>query len=332
MSNQGDILSYNPDLSIYSAPVSGVTLDDSYTVLDNFLSNVDLSSNKSNTALEFEMHSPSKKVSNLVNVIEKAKMLHAGIEDDLSSSVYGGNYLSSKDEVEVANILAENAKDVEFGSTNLEVYSILEKLISEMNDILTLYIECIFGKDVDTDSVASIESEYIDKIEKYETEQKYEKVNYFNLYYDTQISYLLGEYSDTVYKYVYNLGTMKENSTSFVPDKTSSKIIQASFEKIDTLLKSDIVKDSTVSDDITTALNNIFLAKQEVNLYLDTFASIYTMGGVSADFLEMKQENIDELERKLDNLVKTVMYSSISKGDITDTLKKKSKYRSFFVA
>ena len=46
----------------------------------------------------------------------------------------------------------------------------------------------------------------------------------------------------------------------------------------------------------------------------------------------MKQETIDSLEQKLDNLVKTVMYSGIAKEDIIETLKKKSNYRSFFVA
>jgi hypothetical protein len=333
MSNQGDILSYSPDLSIYSEPSSGVTLDSTSSTLETFLADVDLSANKSNCAYEFELHAPSKKVQALVNTLEMAKNLKDSIEDSLSKNEYGSSYLSSGDEAESSSIFAQNSTDLEFGTTDLEIYKVVEDLVDEMNGVLTLYAQCIFGKDVDLDAIPSIESEYINKIEKYETERKYEKVNYFNLYYDTQISYLVGEYADDIYRFVYNLSTIKDvNKTNFTPDTNSRKIIKASFDKNNTLLQQDLNKAANCGTDVTTALNNIFLTKQEVNTYLDTFANIYQLDGVSADFLQMKQENINSLEQKLDNLVKTVMYSGIAKDDIQETLKKKSKYRSFFVA
>ena len=330
--NQGYILEYKPDLEIRSEPESGMSLEDTYSITDNFLANVEIDAKRSNTAIEFELHSPAKKIAFLSKTLEHAKKLKSSMEDSLSSTLYGDDYFTASDD-EAKVILDNNFNDLEFGSVYLEIFAILKSLIEEMDSIMTLYIECIFGKDVDLDSVDSIEQVYLDKIQKFESEQNYEKVNYFNLYYDTQISYLIGEYASDVYKYIYGLSTIKEeNKKNYVPDSNSKKIIKASFDKNNLLLNNDLYKASNVQDDIDTALNNIFLAKQDVNLYLDTFANIYKLDGASADFIQMKQETIDSLEQKLDNLVKTVMYSGIAKEDIIETLKKKSNYRSFFVA
>lgn len=331
--DQGEILGYKPDLEIRPEFSTGVTLEETYSTVDNFLANVEINANRSNASLEFEAQKPSRQIDILLMVINEAKKLKSKLEDNLSSSLYSSDYFNSSDVSEAKAVLDKNSNDLEFGSIYLEIYAILEKLLDEMNTILIRYVQCIFGKDVDIDSIKDIEQTYLDKIYKYECEQKYEKVNYFNLYYDTQISYLIGQYAQNAYTYVYNLGTIKEENTKeYTPDENAKNIIKDSFNRNNLLLNKDISKASNVKDDIDTALNNIFLAKQNVNMYLDTFASIYKMGSAGEDFLKMKQETIDELEQKLDNLVKTVMYSDVAKEDLNDTFKKKSNYRSFFVA
>lgn len=331
--DQGEILGYKPDLEIRPEFSTGVTLEETYSTVDSFLANVEINANRSNSAIEFEAQKPSRQVDILLMVVNEAKKLKNKLEDSLSSSLYGSDYFTSSDLTEAKTILDKNSNDLEFGSIYLEIYAILEKLLDEMNAILTRYVQCVFGKDVDIDSIKEIEQTYLDKIYKYECEQKYTKINYFNLYYDTQISYLIGQYAQDAYRYVYNLSTVKEeNNKDYTPDTNAKNIIKDSFNRNNLLLNKDISKAENVKDDIDTALNNIFLAKQNVNMYLDTFANIYRMGAAGEDFLQMKQETIDDLEQKLDNLVKTVLYSNVAKDDINDTLKKKSNYRSFFVA
>ena len=328
--NQGDILSYNPDLFINSKPNSSeattiVNTEYEGNPIDYVVDKVE----RSASLESFEAQKPSLQVNDLMNMQNYISKYKTSIEDTKTSNTYVNRYFSTGDESIKKEILDENFNDLENGSTRLEVYHQLENIEHELSEVSSLYIECVFGKDIDENAIEYVESAYIDRLKQLEDSNEHHKINYFNLHYDTQISFLLREYITNMYGVIAELGYLDDEAKNIDESKINRDMFKDAFNKVNTLLINDLYKDEKCCTDILTAMKNIFLTKIKVNSYFDTFSEISSFGDCVDDILEIKEDSINELEDKLDMLINSMLFSTLSKEDITNTLKKKSNYRSF---
>lgn len=321
--NSTDILSYNPNLDIDIVPDIDVYPSSHYE-------EGKYKGNRSTVLDQFEIHLPSKKVEKLNNTILEIDANKEMLKETLMKNTLANRYFNSDNKVEKEEILKENYEDVVNGSTLLEVYSMYENIKDEVENVKNNYIVSIYGKEIDEDKVSEIDETYLDKLDSYEFNNKHEYINYFNLYYDTQISFLMGEYADRTQENVSNLSLISDDKLSTKATTSSEKIIKASFNKNNELLSSDIYKNNLNKNELYTSINNIFLSKQNLNVYFDSFSDYCSLGDEYEIVYELRQENIDNLNEKLDSLVQTVMMSDLAKGDIYKTLQKKSKIRGFF--
>lgn len=323
-----DILSYNPDLNIITRPKSGINKEEKK--VSSYENNYEVG--LSNTLLEFIHNSPAEQITYLNEVIQTAEKYGKEMLELDNKNSYVARWLSAKSEEEEYDILEENQNDLTNGSTFLESYDVIQEIIYEMKDILSLFTTCIFGSDIDTDNVKLIEQEHIDKIIQLEQSNNYKSINYFNLYYDAQLAYLLRRYCENILGVCIALRYMKEEKEKINISNSQQSLLKDTFDKLNKVLEQYKYNNDSCSINITTAINNIFLSKQKVNSYLDIFSSLYQFGERADVFEDLRIENVNELEQKLDNLIRTILNSYISKDDIVKNLEKKENLRSFFVA
>lgn len=326
--NQNNVLNYNPDLNIYSNPSTNVFLEE-----DNLTTGYsEIDENKSSVIKDFENQSPSKQLKDMYGLLGDIKEYKSKIESVCSDNIYANKYFTSTDANTLSKILEDNKNDLENGSTPLESYVLLEKIESEINSIIEQYIVCMFGKDIDVDSAAELEQAYIDKINQYETNGEYEKINYFNLYYDCQISYLLREYITKFKSICVDLGYIVDIQKTTEVNSLLSDMFNSSFKELNNTQNYQINDDIECCENIITAMNNIFITKNKIVNYFEIYSNLSLYGDGIEEIINIKNKNIMELEDKLDKLIKTVLLSMISKDEIVKTLNKKSNYRGFFVS
>lgn len=326
--NQNDILNYNPDLNIYSAPSTDVRLEE-----DNLtIGYSEIDENKSSIVNDFESQSPSKQLKDLYSLLDDIKEYKEKLESICSDNLYANKYFTSTNEETINEIIQENKNDMENGSTPLESYVLLEKIEEEINSIIEEYIHCMFGKDVDIDSAKDLEQAYIDRITQYETTGEYEKINYFNLYYDCQISYLLREYITKFKTICADLGYLVDDPKTTETNNLLSDMFSNSFNDLVKEQNYKLQDDIDCCDNIITAMNNIFIIKSKITNYFDVYSNLSLYGDGIEEIIKIKDDNIKDLEHKLDNLIKTILSSIMSKEELTNILKKKSTYRGFFIS
>ncbi len=325
---QSDILSYHPDLNIYSEPHSNIAgvPSKTYTLLDESENNATIS----RTLYEFELQSPAKKVTQALNLITQIESYMGTIEEDVTNP-YIIKYLAAVTDEDAQKILDANSADMESGSTKLEVYYQLQRILQEVRQTLNIYITNIFGKDADVESIEDIVSSYIDKMKQFESQEEFQKVNYFALYYDTQISFLFSQYLDRMTEVSAELSFVNDKQRVLEKTDVNTSLFKTAFDKVNQVLNSDLLKDTDTDEQIKRSMNNIYLVKQQIEGYLDIFSTLYTLEDGQDEIREIEQDNIDDLEKKLDNMLRVTTYSNMAKTDICNDLKKKSNYRSFFV-
>lgn len=328
MNKQTDILNYSPDLNIYSAPSSNIIGNNKTHTLSSIITDT-YSTNNTLNFKEFVAQSPSIKVSKAQSLISNISLYMSNIESKIVSNDYFTKYITSESD---AKTLKSNSEDMKDGSTLLEVYSILNDIKKEVQEVLDLYITCMFGNNTDYGSVSEIVSSYIDRINQMEASNDYNNINYFNLYYDTQVSSIFGDYIDRISEICAELSFIqdKQRELELTPENTS--LFKNAFDKLNTSLSYNQYSDSISSSNICISLKNFFLLKQQLNSYLETFATLYKLSDGIDEIQEIKKDKVKELENKLENFIKTSLYSGISKNDILTILQKKSKYRSFFIS
>lgn len=317
-----DILSYNPDLQI-NTKVNMIS--------SKYYDDTEVSYSKRSTVLnQFDIHRPSSKIAQFLEIENNIKDYKSTMKEKLASNPIAIKYFNSSDSESAKDILKSNCENMNTGSTVLEAYNMLENIEEEVKNIKDSFIISIYGKDVDIDSVVEIDNTYIDKMGYYESNGEHEYVNYFNLYYDTQVSFLIGEYVTKTSQELVNLTLINENDFQTKATKESEVVLKNSFDITNRLLSSDLYKHDSNKDNLLIALKNIFISKQTFNLYLDSFSDLFSISEVFETIYEIKEENINILNEKLENLVQVILLSSISKKDIVKTLNKKSKVRGFF--
>lgn len=328
MNKQSDILNYSPDLNIYSAPSSNITGGNKANTLSS-IPTITYSTDATLSFKEFVAQDPSIKVDRAQALINKINIYISKIESKITSNDYFTKYITSESDEE---ILKANKKDIKDGSTLLEVYDILNRIKKEIQEVLDLYISCMFGEHVNSDSISEIVSSYIDKIHQMESNSDYNNINYFALHYDTKISNVFGKYIRRITEICDELSFIQDTYRELEITTENTSLFQDAFDKLNISLSYDEYCDSSSSSNLCISLKNFFLLKQQVNSYLETFSTLYKLSDGIDEIQEIKEDKIKELEVKLENFIKTSLYSGIAKDDILKILQKKSKYRSFFIS
>lgn len=321
--NNSYILSYNPDLEIYSRPET--IINDGYST-----PNVE-SEYKSNTLEEFEYNLPSMSIRQLLITKERVDRFIDNLKEELKGHEMSLEYIGSNDEEIKSEIAESNKNDIENGNSKLEVLVELEKISKELEEIFNKILICIYGKDVDVDDATEIDNAIVDKMTHYEYKGEFEKINYFSLYYDTQISAIIKEYCTRITEVVGDFIIIEDYANSVDLNDSNTKMFKDKFIKLNNLLDMDSFKNENSCEDILTAIHNIFVIKSRINIYMDTFSELFTYEDGQDVITEINHDSVAELEGALDNLVKAIMYSSLSKDDIRATISKKSQLRAFFV-
>ena len=318
--NDMDILGYKPNLNIESRPNSYYEEEDYgvYQIDEDEYTTV---------VTQFDIHRPSSKINSMTELHNNITIYKENIEKELANNEYFNKYINA-DSSTKETILKENSLDMKNGTTRLEVYDSLSNIDNEIVEVAELFSKAIYGKDIDVSD--EIDEANIEKIKFYEINGEYEKINYLSLYYDTQISFLIGEYTSRLSEISMELNYIKDIPYKNKADENSEVVIQKSFDKRNHQLDKDIAKEQYSKEDILIALKNIFIAKQELNMYLDSFSDLFALGDEVDVVQEIKQEGLGDLDDKIDNLIKTTMLSSLNKQDIQGDLVKKSKIRGFF--
>jgi len=329
MSTQQEIISYKPDLNIYGK--SCEIADNGYVSANN---DIKYSSDKNSTKTRglrlFASNSPSSTINLYLSVTKDIDKYLLEIKSSLTHNKYETDYFSAKTEEEMQDILKDNKVDLDFSSDKLEIYSYLKSINDDINEILDLYVKCIFGDNVDPYATDSIMEDYISKLQNLEANNEYEKVNYASLYYDTQVSYALSDFISVLNTACEDLNSTDVSSKNFDLDTATKDLLKKYFnketDKLDSLSQSLL----GCKEDLLTALKNFYLEKQDFLSYLDTFAKISSYPNGKTELTEIKSDCKNLMNRRFDNLVKAYMNYNLICGDVIMSTQNKVKYRSFF--
>lgn len=329
MSTEQEIISYKPDLNIYGKPCE--IADSGYVSANN---DIKYSSDKNSTHTRglrlFSGNSPSSTINLFLSAIKDIDKNLKEIKSSLTNNEYERNYFSAKTEEEVQEILKRNKVDLDFGSDKLEIYSYLKSINDHINEVLDLYLKCIFGDNVDRDAVETIIEKYIGKLETLENNNEYEKINYASLYYDTKVSYALGDFISVLNTTCEDLSNIDTSSKNIDLNTAGKDLLKKYFnketDKLDSLTKSLV----DCREVLLTALKNFYLEKQDFLSYLDTFAKISSYQNFKAELTEIKKDCKNVMNERFDNLVKAYMNYNLICGDVIMHIQNKVKYRSIF--
>lgn len=329
MSIEQEIIAYKPDLNIYGKSVE--IADSRYVSTDNdikYSSNKSIS--KSRVLRLFEGNTPSSTINLFLSVTDEIDKNLIKLKDSITNTKYEEDYFSAKTEEEMQDILNDNKVDIDFGSDMLEIYSYLKKTNDDINEVLDLYVKCIFGDNVDTYAVDSIIEDYISQLKTLEANYEYEKVNYASLFYDTQVSYALSDFISVLNTTCEDLSSINISGKNFDLDTATRGLLKKYFNKEADKLDSLAQSLSSCKEELLTALKNFYLEKQDFLSYLDTFAKISSYQNGKTELTEIKGDCKNVMNGRFDNLVKAFMNYNLMCGDVIMSIQNKVKYRSFF--
>lgn len=298
--NNEDILSYLPDLNIYSRPGEEYYEDiKEEENIDNVVDDIVESAN-STVIEEFKYNSPSKTIDSINEVID---------------------YI---DNMELPDYDDESNKNIE---------ELVKDIKNEISNVKDQFIKSVYGKDVEDHIASDIDNAIIEKIIFFEEEQKYGQINYFSIFYDTQISYLIKEYASKILDVLNNLNFLPDESD--YNTKINNKEIKLALfndrkEKNDVAYNNIIFKNLQSLDNIINSLKSVFKIKEDTNLYMDTFSSLFTLGDESEFINDIKKEKIEELDNSIENLYKSIVYSCNNKEDIVKIIENNIFLNIFF--
>lgn len=322
MISKNEVLGYKPDLNIYSRP--DLEHKEIEVVVDNIYDDeYDLYSSLSSTSYSFISHLPHKKIRNLNNLLKdirgyKEDILNDSIDKSIITSIVSGK------EKEEANF-----DDIE-GSTDAEVYIELDKLDKQLEKMIDEFVVCFYGKDADYESLEEIDEELKQYIIRNEEIGSFEKINYFSLVYDAQLSQSLdlacSVYTDTSIA----LSNISDSKAKRQVSNDEKQLLEMRFTKNNKELSSVHREDELNLDNASVHLHNTFLNKYKANRFLNTFSNSYLYGDSMDLMQESKVDFINDLDETVDNCVKSLLLKRISCLKKADLLTKKRDIRSFF--
>lgn len=329
MSTEQEIISYKPDLNIYgkSSEIDG----SDYAFADNDIKySNDTEGQKSRSLRLFESYSPKSAINSFIDISEYIDKELNEIKKNCNTNKYENDYFSAKTKEDMQAVLDKNKIDIDYGSNLLEIYAFLKSIYDDINEILDLYVKCIFGDNVDPENADEIIIEYVSKLQILEANYEYEKVNYASIYYDTQVSYVLEDFISVVNHICEELTSIDTKGKNFDLDKTTSRLLNKYFNKETENFNSLNSNLSDCKDNVLIALKNFYLEKQEFLAYLNTFAKVYSYESGKSELTEIKSDCQNMMKNRFNNLVKSYMNYNLICGDVLTSVKNKVNYRSFF--
>lgn len=325
---QSDIINYRPNLKIDTVPSINALFEDKTS------SKIEIpliADNRSISLIEFELFLPSKTLMDFENSINTIDVYKEILESKMKSTRNGLKYLSEIDEIKKQNIIVSNSNDIS-GTTYLESIIELNKIRDELESIRKEYCNNTYGEDLEGSEAKKIDNSFIEKISLLELDGDDSDVNYTNLYYETMISKILKEYNDDLLDIgITGIGSINDFCEESPFDEKYTNMLLNNFNKKNENLKSDILKDKCTSTKIITSLKNTFITLKNYEDSIDAIdnSNLIFENTELAD--EIKRDNLYSLNNSFDDLINTTKYSVISKGDIADSLIKKSAIRWYFI-
>ena len=322
-----NIISYNPDLNIYGKKSSYVLGNDVInTSLPNIKTETKINTNKSKTLINFIYYSPSSFINPIDELITILDKKLKDMENQTYSNSYLSSYFTTNDDSEKNKILKDNMCDFEYGSNILESYALLNSINNDLKSILKTYISCIFGENIDVSETYNIVKDYIAQIEKYEEKEEFNKVNYMSLYYDTKVAYIL---SDFIGQLDNTVSLLESEDNLSITSSNVNNIMNDFFTKENNIMEININDINKIRNNISTAIKNIYIKKQNIEDNLDLFSDIYNFDNGKEILYDIKSKCFEDLNSSVSDLMKICMNYNIIYGDLSQNLKNKSKYRNF---
>ncbi|HBG5344399.1 TPA: hypothetical protein KQG29_004460 [Clostridioides difficile] len=321
--NEEDVLSYRPNLKV------GRFDDFEYKSTKCTSESITVENYKTNILKSFEKYHPSSVVSKLNKLISLSKSYLSLIENDAYQGKIMKNYCFSITENEQDTLKDENFNNL-YGDSKFESYLEILNIKNELLNIRKVFINGIYTTRKNDYLFDDVDYSFIDKLNQYEYEKINHNINYFSLFYDVQSAFILLEYCNDIEKIVKELYLIENNKKRQPINSETYIILSKKFNLINKTMKNDLFNDKSVCGNIETSLHNIFLAKHDVNTCINGFMNLDVLKDDSNLVNEIKEDNLNDMEIRIDELISACMLSVIYKKDIYNSLWNKSKIREFF--
>ncbi|MCC0638982.1 MULTISPECIES: hypothetical protein [unclassified Clostridioides] len=313
-----NILSYNPNLEV------GRFENFEYTSIVN--EPITIEDYKTNILKSFEKYHPSKVVSKLNELISLIKSYLSLIENDAYQGKITKQYCFSITESEQYILKEENFKNL-YGDSKFESYLEILNIKNELLNIRKIFVMGIYTTKKNDYLFDDIDSSFINKLNQYEYEKSNHNINYFSLFYDIQVTFILLEYCKKIEKIIKELYLIENRKKGQPINSETHFILNKKFNLINKTMKNDLFNEKSIHGNIEDSLHNLFLAKHDVNTFINNFINLRDEFNL---LNEIKEDNLNDVEICIDELINACMMSVIYKKDVYNSLLNKSKIREFF--
>lgn len=316
-----NVLSYRPNLEVERPKNFEYTsiINESITIEDY----------KTNILKSFEKYHPSNAVSKLNELISLVKSYLSLIENDVYQGKITKQYCFSMIESEQDVLKDENFKNL-YGDSKFESYLEILNIKNELLNIRKVFVMGIYTTKKNDYLFDEIDYSFINKLNQYEYEKSNHNINYFSLFYDIQVTFILLEYCNNIEKVIRELYLIENRKKGQAINSETHFILNKKFNLINKTMKKDLFNEKSIRGNIEDSLHNLFLAKHDVNIFINNFINLNTLRDEFNLLNEIKEDNLNDVEISIDELVNACMMSVIYKKDVYNSLLDKSKIREFF--
>lgn len=318
-----DVLSYSPNLEV------GRFDNFEYKSIRNTDESIRVGDYKTNILKSFEKYHPANLVSKLNKLISLSKSYLSLIENNVYQGKIMKQYCFSMTEGEKDILKAENFNNL-YGDSKFESYLEILNIKNELLNIRKVFVTGMYTTKNNNYLFDEVDYSFIDKLNQYEYEKNNHNINYFSLFYDVQIIFILLEYCNNIEKIIKELYLIENNKKEQPINSETHIILSKKFNLINKTMKNDLFNDKSILGNIDTSLHNIFLTKHDVNTFINNFMDLNALKDNFNLINEIKEDNLNYIEIRIDELLNACMLSVIYKKDIYNSLWNKSKIRGFF--
>lgn len=285
-------------------------------------------SNYSTLVDTFSQNLPSQTIKEIDEGIDGAKKIIKENKDSIENK-YADSVFSELDKDKVQEIIKENKNDIN-GSTHLEAILEMEKIVEQIEEIKINFKEFIYGQDIKSDELEDIDKKELEVIKRNEEDNNYSYNNYFMIYKDTQISNVIKNTASNMLLEIVDLNYFKLNNDKKESTENQKKILARNFNIIKEEQDRINFKDDSFFIELKNSMNNVFVKKNDLNIYNKTFSSMYLLGEDVELFQDLNSYNYKELDVLFEDFLKANMKIKKNKTDKIKNILNKGKIRSFF--
>jgi hypothetical protein len=216
-------------------------------------------------------------------------------------------------------------KDIE-ADTDIEIYEKLADTLKEVSKVLSLYKEINFKDREDYESIYKTDMEKIKSLEK---AGNTESINYFSIYTDIKINKLMQFYIESMTRYIEDLNFAAEDH---MEDKVSvpENIMKAMFDSSLETSEHDRLKlsEEVSKEYIIKNLKKVYAKKKEADTLLLEESKVSTDNDfIKETFLKFTKKSLDELDKAVLDLNKSISLDVLYKSDYYDSIQNKKLLR-----